>query len=269
MKLIKLRAIAGVFAASLIAVGVNSHADESHDYAALMEKHQAALVTVKYILATNMGRNMETENESELSCVMVSSDGLLICPNNQMTGFIGLMKQMAGQAGSQMSATPKNMKVIVGEQSESLDAEILARDSELDMAWLKVTNNDGQSFAYVDFEQGVEAGIGEPVYTIRRTGDNFGRTAIASQSRIGGIASKPRKLYIPDVPVVLGTGLPVFNASGNVIGLLVTQIPEPSDSSGNAFNIMSNMRNIQDAMSGLILPAAQVAKATKQALSEG
>jgi len=266
------KAIAITVATIILLLAGNSYAEKKPDLVRIVGEREAALVTVKYVLSvsmTNQNRNQQHESENELTCSMISADGLLICSNNQLTGFIEIIKRLYGPAmgGMDMSATPKDLKVLVGPEAESFDAEILARDTELDIVWVRITDAGDNSFSYIDFNDGSSAGIGDPIVTIRRTGNNFGRTPVASQSYIGGISSKPRMLYIPGTASMVGAGLPVFNSSGSVIGLMVTQLPEDRGSSGSPMGMFgAGMTNLQDAMSGLVLPAAEVVKATQRAM---
>lgn len=247
----------------------NTHAQPQPGVDQVVKDHQEALVTVKYVLAISMGQRaggMEQEQENELTCSMISADGLVICSNNLLTGSIDLIKRFSGAAGNSMSATPKDFRVFIGNSPEAFEAEIVARDTELDLAWIRVTDPGDRVFAHFDFANSAEARIGEPIITIRRAGSSFGRTPVATQTRIGGISSKPRKLYFPQVQSMNGKGLPAFTADGRIIGLLVTQLPEEMGSFGSGMDMMgSSVANLQDAMLGLILPIAEVARATERA----
>jgi len=257
---------------ALLAAG-NAHAQQRTDVVQIVNAHQEALVTVKYVLSLNMGQvagGQEQEQENELTCSMVSDDGLVICSNNLLTGSIELIKRIAGPVGNGMSATPKDFKVLVGDSADAFDAEIVARDTELDLVWIRVTDPADRSFAHLDFANSADAGIGDRIVTIRRAGSSFGRTPVATQTRIGGISSKPRKLYFPQVQSMNGMGLPVFTADGRILGLLVTQLPEAMGNFGGGMAMMgTGMANLQDAMLGLILPIEDVAKATERASEVG
>jgi hypothetical protein len=249
---------------------LDSQASENIDAADLIKTQEAALVTVKYVLNINMGSargNQEKESERELTCSMISADGLLACSNNQLGGFVSMISRMAGPLGKSISATPKNFEVLVGAQEQSFDAEIMAIDTELDIVWIRITDTRGVSFSFIDFSKDAKAEIGDTAFTIRRTSNHFGRAPVVSQSRIGGITLKPRKLLILEAPSNNTTGLPVFSSSGRVIGLMVTQLPEAGENADPTMAMFgAGMAGLQDAMSGLILPAKEVVKATQRAL---
>jgi len=245
-------------------------ADSEPDFKRLVSERAGGIVTVKYILAVSIGGaqgNIEQESESEMTCVMANADGMVMCSNNQLTGFINIIKQLAGSTGQKFSATPKNLEVIAGPKAASYEAQIIARDSELDIVWIQIKNAGDIQFEHIDFSAGKVADVGDAYVVLRRMGNNFGRAIVASEGRIGGITSKPRTLYIPSTAFAFGGGLPVFTASGDVIGLMVTQLPDSGVKSASMSTIFgSGLANAQDALSGLILPAAEVARATARAM---
>jgi S1-C subfamily serine protease len=261
-------AIIFVLIAGLFPIGSNAAKDL--DVAALIKERSAALVTVKYVLNVNMGNargNQENETANELTCTMISADGLIVCSNNKLGGFFSLMKNLSPQLGKTMSATPKNFEVLVDTLEKSFDAEILAVDTERDLVWIRITEADENSFSFIDLTSSTPANIGDTVISLRRTGEHFGRTPVVSRNHIGGISEKPRKLYILEAPTGQGAGLPTFSANGKLIGLMVIQLPETSNNMGALSGFMGgNMADLQEGMSGLILPAEDIAKATQRAM---
>ena len=249
---------------------IGSNAAKDLDVATLIKERSAALVTVKYVLNVNMGNargNQENETANELTCTMISADGLIVCSNNQLGGFVSMMTRLSPQLGKTMSATPKNFEVLVDTLEKSFDAEIVAVDTELDLVWIRITEADETSFSFIDLTSSTSANIGDTVVSLRRTANHFGRTPVISQNHIGGISKKPRKLYILGTPAGQGAGLPTFAANGKLIGLMVIQLPEASDSMGALPGLMGGgMANLQEGMSGVILPAEDIAKATQGAM---
>lgn len=247
-----------------------SSAAEKLDIAGLMKLRSEALVTVKYVLHVNMGNsrgNQESESENELTCTMIRADGLIVCSNNRLNGFINMLARMTPQLGKTMSATPKDIEVIIDSHEQAFKAEIIAVDTELDIAWIQITETRDMSFSFVDFTTGGAADIGDTLITLRRTGNHFGRTLVASRNHIGGITDKPRRLYIPASALANAAGLPGFDQNGKIIGLFVTQFPETMGSAGNTAAFLgSGFANFQEAQSGVILPADDIAKATQRAM---
>jgi hypothetical protein len=249
---------------------IASGASENPDVAGLIEKHGAALVTVKYVLKVNMGSTrstQENEFENELTCTMIRADGLIACSNNQMNGFINMITKMSGRYVANMSATPSNFQVIVDSHEQAFDAEITAVDSELDIVWIQITDTRAHSFSFIDFTTDTTADIGDTFIMLRRTSNYFGRTLVVGRNHVGGITEKPRKLYIPGYSLDKSAGLPGFDTSGKVIGIVVTQMPDSTGNTGAITGLMgSGFASFQEGMSGFILPANEMVKATQRAM---
>ncbi len=101
---------------------------------------------------------------------------------------------------------------------------------------------------------------------VRRLGKHYPRSAVITEGRIGGITSKPRDLYIPSIEVAMAHGMPVYFPDGRLLGVMVMQLPEVEDVEPNPMAMLSQLGNMQEMMAGFILPAAEVAKATRRAM---
>lgn len=244
-------------------------ADDGETFTKLLKEKTSAIVTVKFTLKVNMGGMFgggEQENESEVNGVMIDAKGLVLCSNTQLSGFIGMMRQFMGEMGGNITATPTDLKILVGDDTEGRDAEIVARDTELDLAWVRMKEPGDQKYAHVDFSQSAVPKVGQQVYVLRRMGKYFARCAVAADGRIAGTTAKPRDLYVPAGNVGAAYGLPVFLADGNPVGVVVMQVPEGQGDASNPMAMLGRLSGMQDMMSGLILPAAEVVKATHRAL---
>ncbi len=227
----------------------------------MLKDKGAAFVTIKFVLKLKMGGMGESETETEITGAMIDPKGLVICSNTQLGGMGGFMRSM----GHEVSATPTDIKVLAGEDSEGLEARLIARDTELDLAWVQVKQPGERKFDYVDLKDGVDGKVGQPVVTVRRMAKFYDRVAVVGESRVAGVAKKPRRLYVPTLPLTSNLGLPVFSADGKVLGVAVLQMPSDEDEDEGPAAMFSKMSAMQDMMSGVILPAAEVIEATKRA----
>lgn len=250
--------------AALAAAGPAATCRAASEYETVLEKRSPGLVTLKYVLKVDMGGMQEQEMDSEVTGVMIDPHGLVICSNTRLNGIPANVQRMMRARGVEMSATPIDIKVLVGDDVEGLDADLVARDTELDLAWIRVADPGTVAFEHVDFKQGAEPAVGEPVVALRRLDRYFGRTAVLTEGRIGGITTKPRRLYVATGDERMALGGPIFSLGGHPIGLMVSQTPDEGDA-GMA-DLMSIMSGTQEGMSGMILPAADVEKATRRAL---
>jgi S1-C subfamily serine protease len=231
------------------------------DFEQLAAAKADALVTVKFVLKVKGGGFMgggDMENESEVTGIMIDPKGLVLCSNTQLSGFAAMMRRL-GMGGD---STPTDIKVLIGDDTEGLEAKLLARDSDLDLAWIQIKDPGSRTFKHVDLAKSAKPKVGQRVLVLKRMGKYFDRVLVVGESRVGGIISKPRELYAGiDAG---GFGTPVFLPNGDLVGISILQMPEADDEAG-PMAMISLRSSMQDMMSGMILPASEVAKATERA----
>lgn len=250
---------AALIAASTAAV---TQAQEPDVCRKILADKAPAVVMIKFVLKMSMGRMGEQENEMEVPGTMISPDGLVICSNNRLGGFMGLLARYSKQ---EFSAKPSDIKTLVGDDSEGVEAEFIARDTELDLAWIRIKKPGDKKYACIDLAKPGKTAIGETILCVDRMEKYFDRVAIVGSGRIIGITRKPRELYVPTTGSVTDMGVPVFAPSGELIGLSIMQMPDEEESGVNPMSMMSRLSGM-GGMGGMILPAAEVAKATQRAL---
>ncbi|MCH9649818.1 MAG: serine protease [Deltaproteobacteria bacterium] len=266
---------------------------EGMDFQRLLEETSPALVTVKFVLQVKFGGAMsealggDQEMDSEVTCVVIDPKGLILCSNTQFNGYVELMTRLMPE-GFDVSATPKDLKVLVTRpplsagsaaedkpengskpQQEELAASLIVRDSDRDLVWLRIDEPGQRPFSYLDLAQGEEGQVGQEVVAVYRLDNYFERTATLAETRIGGITERPRRLYIPSTALSAGLGAPVLDHHGKVVGLTVFQYPEAGEVEGgdNPLAVMSQNTRMQQGIQGLILPAAEIRRATAQVLA--
>ncbi len=243
------------------------------NYGQLLAAQDKALVTVKFVLQVKLGGSLaggldDQELENEVTGIVIDSTGLVLCSNTQFNAYVDLMQKMM-PAGVEMTSTPKDLKVLTGVEGEELEADLLVRDSDRDLVWLRIRNTGERKFSFIDFSRASIPGIGDEVFAVWRMDRYFARTATLSKVRIGGITQRPRQLFVPDAALSAGIGVPVFDPTGKAVGMTVSQLPD-SDGRGvtdNPFAMMSQSLRMQQGVQGLILPASEIVKATQQVLA--
>lgn len=250
-----------------LAAAPRAAAEEPADFGALIREKSPALVTIRFVLSVKMGGMMssmgDSENEQEITGVLIEPDGLVLCSNTQLSGMAGMMRRMLGSMG-EISATPTDLKLLIGDDTEGAEAELVARDTDLDLAWIKLKSPPAAALPFIDLSNSTTARLGSPVYALKRMGKYFDRAVVLSEARLAGSTRKPRELFVPSS--ALGAmGLPVYAADGKVVGVSVLQMPEPEGDDGNPMRMLSSLGSMEEMMTGMILPAQEVVKATRRA----
>lgn len=224
-------------------------ADVSPIYQEIISKHAPALITVKFLLRME-SQYGKRESESEITGIVIEPGGLVLCANSKL----GAPRRFG-------SVTPTDIKILIGEDVEGLPAKVLARDTELDLAWVQLKEPPAKPLAYIDMKSSLTPGIGDKLFALRRMAKFFDRAPIVSHGHCSGQTKKPRELLVPS-GLSLEAGQPIFSGSGALVGFVVLQLPEDEEIEANPMAFLSMGRDIGG---GLILPAAQVVKATERA----
>jgi hypothetical protein len=225
-------------------------------YQSIIEKRLGTIVMVKYVLKLKAeGKSQELETEAP--GVMVREDGLVLCSNTPFGGFLRTLRVKAGA----VSAEPTDLKVLVGPREKEYKAKLLAKDTDLDLVWIRIENPEKAKFKALDFTTGVKAVLGDRMVAVRRMGKYFDRTPMVAEGRVCAAPEKPRKLLVANGGVEDCVSSPVFTPKGDVIGFVVLQVPDVEEDEA-----ARSLTARQDTMSGKVLPADVVAKATVRAL---
>ena len=229
----------------------------------LKDQHAPCIVTIEFIAKESM-MGQEQKNEMEAPGVMVTSDGLVLTANSRLQGMMSMaMGMMGGMMGGMRGGMPtpqsdaEDIKIIIGDDdSEKYEAKLIARDSDLDLAWVQISDTKGQTFEFVDFQNAAQLEVGDSYFGISRMGERFDRVPLVSSSSIAAVVHNPRPLLVGSGTMAWGG--PVFGADGKVAGFVVTQPPEPGEQGAMSLESMMNM-------TGFILPAKKIVKTMEQA----
>ncbi len=239
--------------AASLAASARHDSDET-TYKMIMDNAGPALVTVKFVLKMDSGAGMG-DQEMETTGLLIDSKGLVVCSNLQMGGFYTMMSRGGPPV------TPSDVKVLIGDDTEGKKATVVTRDTDLDLAWIRLDEPSTTELKHVDLDKGSAADAGARIFMLQRMAKFFDRALQISEGKVSGITEKPRKLLSPSGGMISARsdlGMPVFNSAGAVVGLVVLQIPDQESMEGDQTGDLGG--------GPMILSAADVAKATKRAL---
>lgn len=245
-----------LLAAALVAcTAMNLRADENGEKGrAVFDKNQLCAVTVQLtqkISMTMPGRGGQPrENRLEVTGTVVDPSGLTVlalsaCDPSEILSRIG--------SEVKVDTELSDIKILLDDGGE-LPAEIVLRDKDLDLAFIRPKTKVAAPMAAVDLTKSATAKVLDQVVTLNRLNRASGRAHSAALERISAVIQKPRTFYIPDSSMT-GTaqGSPVFALDGNFVGVVVMR----------AVNSVGSSQ--RENVTSIILPAEDILKGAKQA----
>lgn len=229
---------------------IAAHDDKNELYHSLIKNVSPAMVSIKMVLKLEGGGDQA--QDAEVTGLMIDPKGMILISN----AMIGGMMRM-------MTITPTNIKVLFEDDedgAEGISAKLIARDSELDLAWFMIDDDKARdrTFKFVELAGGAPAGLGDSLYTLRRMDKFFDRVLTVAEGRVGGTTTKPRNLVVPS-GFQVDPGGPVFGADGKLVGFGAFILPGDEDLE------MSGVGQLYGRTGPLILPVADVKSATERA----
>jgi hypothetical protein len=198
-------------------------ADDDAAIDALFKDRAPAIVSVKFVLAITFsmgGESQKHEQNAEARGVMIDSSGLVMLANNHFSAQLPAMMRRA--RGASVESAPSKVKILFGNEAKEHDAVIVARDSNLNLAFVQVLDLEKREVGCVDLSKPAEVKIGAGLLGITRMGRGFDCAPQFGRVLITGRVEKPRPMWAVATNFN-GLGLPVFDSSGGVVGVLAAQ----------------------------------------------
>jgi hypothetical protein len=203
------------------------------------------------------GAAKTSETRQEITGTVLDPSGLTVLALSAADPSEMYQRMMAEQSSQyKLETEVSDVKILLDDGTE-LPAEIVLRDKDLDLAFIRPKSKPASPMAAVDFGKSAPAQLLDEVITLNRLNSAAGRAYAASVERISAVIQKPRTFYIPDSTMTSTTlGSPAFALDGKVVGLLVMRAV---NAKGGA------SRNVRENMTSIILPAEDILKGAKQA----
>jgi len=240
-------------------LAVPSRADELAEKGReIFKKNQRAVVTVQEVMKVSAGgTSRANETKQDLTGTVLDPSGLTVlalsaCDPSEM------YQRMMGEeySRSRVETEITDVKILLDDGTE-VPAEIVLRDKDLDLAFIRPKTNPPSPMASVDLSKSAPAQLLDQVITLNRLNSAAGRAYAASVERVSAVIQKPRTFYIPDSAMTSTTlGSPAFALDGNLVGVVVMRAVTSKGGPSH---------NYRDSLTSIILPAEDIVKAAKQA----
>lgn len=227
----------------------------------ILEENRLAVVTVELVIRSQVsmrGRgSQEFESKSEATGVVIDPSGLTVMSLSKIdpaAAFGG------GRPGFEMDSEVQDIKILLL-NGEDLSAEVVLRDPDLDLAFIRPVKKPAKPLDAVDLSKSAEVEVLDQVISLNRLGRVARRVHSASLERIDAVVEKPRRFYIPGADnTTTDLGSPAFALDGRVVGIFVMRTINPPKGAGQGL-----IGGPDPFMSVILLPAKDIAEAAEQA----
>ena len=257
----------------LLCVSLLCYADDLADKGrAILKKNQSAVVTVQLVVKAKIsmpGMGMpDSESKKNATGTVVDPSGLTLVALSGLDPGGMIQTFLAGMGGDEDSKVKMETELsdvkILAEDGSELPAEVVLRDKDLDLAFVRPKAKPASPMAAVDLSRAGRAEVLDQVIALNRLGQALSRAPAVSIERICAVVQKPRLFYIPDSTMTATTmGCPAFTLDGDLLGVFVMRTMKTQSGGG----MMSMMFSVQpENFAAVIVPVADISKAAKQAL---
>jgi hypothetical protein len=227
-----------------------------------------AVVGVQMTLKTRIvaeGREMnQGENTSTATATFVSPDGLAVMSYSAVNPTEAFERmQLGGEDGGKFSFSTEvsDLKIRMPDGRE-LPGEVVLRDKDLDMAFVRLAAAPEKALTWVNLENAAQAQPLDTLIFLGRLGKVANWNSSVSLGNVAAVVTKPRTFYVPGSSEGQ-MGTPAFTLEGKALGILLQRTLLTGDSMRgmgmSLFMDPSHMGFLQ-----VVVPAADVLETAKQ-----
>ncbi len=234
----------------------------------ILAAHQDAVVTVKLVISYNISygaRDQQGETKTEAIGTVLHPSGLTLISLSTIDTSELLKARMRGVSQSEFKVDMqvKDAKIVLADGTE-ISAEVVLRDKDLDLAFLRPTDKPAKPLPALDLAKSAKPQVLDEVICLNRLGKIANRVVAVSIERIDALVERPRPFYVLSPGGSSGVGSPVFAANGALLGIiLIRNAPTEGDANiGSYFSASSGSYGFFP----VIVPAADILEDANQAM---
>jgi hypothetical protein len=207
------------------------------------------------------GRDQQNETKTEAVGTVIDPNGLTVIslttidPSNMMK-----MQRRMMQQEFKIDTEVKDVKIVLADDTE-IPAEIVLRDKDLDLAYLRPTAKPAKPLTAINLTKAGKPQLLDEVVCLNRLGKIADRVATVSLERIDALVARPRPFYVLSPGGSSGIGSPVFALTGVPLGIILIR-NAPIGGEANMATAFSGTGGL--GVMPIIIPAADIVEDAKQ-----
>ena len=245
--------------AVLIVSSAVTFAAIAEDARKIAESNKNAVVTVSLVIETTAsyeGESNKREGKMSATGTVIDPSGLVVTSLTAINPSDMFSQYMDEDEGYKVSTKVIDVKIRTADGTE-IPADVVLRDRDLDLGFIKPKKAPDAPMSYVDLTQAGTPDMMDELVLLNRLGQVGSRALAGTVDRVQAVVTKPRTFYVLSSSVS-GMGYPAFVADGKPAGILTMRLSQNMDDNEGSLGGM-------DKVLAVVLPCSTVQKAAEQA----
>lgn len=260
--------LAALALVALVAAPVGAEDEKKIDWEKMLADKATSVVSIKFVtqIKVTMGGQVvqDAEQNREVRGTMINDKGLIITASGNMTPRMRPNPRFTVEA-----SPPRDIKILFGNEEEEFEAEMVATDKNLDLAFVQIMKLGDKKISHVSLtDVGEEPKIGSELWTASRLPRGFDNAPVLGRIMVTATVEKPRRMWAI-AGTVGGLGMPAYDEDGKVVGMLASQEgSEGVGEGGGARPFLLPMKSVERVLKMAEERASKALTAAKEAEEE-
>ena len=229
---------------------------------AIFAQAERTVITVRAVIkVTANGR--DNENKVDIVGTVIDPSGLTVVPASALDPASAMRAVLRNRSGPEfkVESSVSETTLVLADGSE-LEADVLLKDEELDLAFLRPRQLDKPLAAAALAPPRSQPQLLDEVVVVGRYGRSVNRTPWLEVARVRALVKGPRPYLICSDASSEALGSIAYSTDGATLGLFVTHIGKDTDRAGRPVTVV--LRAVED-----VIEVAEQAKKLKNPERKG
>lgn len=225
----------------------------------ILAQYKDSVITVQLVVKQTISfpgsPSREMESKLDVTGTVIADTGLTVVSLSEVDPA-AMMAAMTDMSDIKMDTDIQEVTMLMSGGDE-VSAEVILRDNELDLAFIRPLKKSDTPFSHVSLEDSGAPLQLDPVISVNQLGKVARRAHSISVERIDAIVAKPRTFYLlGSNQTSTSLGCPVFRLDGKVIGVLFMRAIKSTAT--------SSFSGANDTVASIVLPGIDILEAAEQ-----